>query len=124
MAEGGRWAALSVEPRGPICTSHHPLPPLESIVVSWGRTHSPHPVFMRLKNSWAVIFPFGAPFTPNPAAWQSPIALTPIIFLLDVPESLNKKYIVLKELFYIILGLSLNPSFTTSDSAGQSWKLH
>lgn len=44
-------------------------------------------------------------------------------FLLDMPESLNGKHIVLKDLLYIILGLSLNPSFNTSDGAGQSHKV-
>lgn len=40
-----------------------------------------------------------------------------------MPESLNGKHIVLKDLLYIILGLSLNPSFNISDGAGQSHKL-
>lgn len=103
-------------------------PPLVSIVGSWGQPQPRHLVFIRLRNSPAVIFPFRAPFTPNPAALAESHCSASIAFLLDAPESSNEKYIVLKDPLYIILVLSLNPSFNTSGCAGQShtlcWILH
>jgi len=113
-----RCSPRSLQPRS--------RPPLGAVAGS-----RPHLlVFIRLRDPLAVIFPFPAPFTPNPAALAEPhrsdvgcLFITSIAFLLDVPESSSKKYTVLKDPLCIILGLSLNPSFNTSDDAGQSHEL-